>query len=255
MCHDTDAQPAVFGEPITTIQSSSLMLTSADGTAVGAFLASPAEASGACVVILPDNRGLHRFYEQLAERLAEQGHAALAIDYYARTAGTGPRDEDLPFRDHLAQVTREGIDDDIAAAVEHLRAADAGGACERVFAVGFCFGGRQAFLASRPRFGLDGVIGFYGGPNVYPNGAPGPIQMAAELAAPILGLFGGADQGIPAEDVAAFDDALSSAGLEHELVTYPGAPHSFFDRKCEEFVDASTDAWHRVLDVIGERPS
>jgi len=255
MCHDTDAQPAVFGEPITSVRSHSLTLTSAGGTLVGAFIARPHEPSGSCVVILPDNRGLHRFYEQLAERLAEQGHAALAIDYYARTAGTGPRDEEFPFRDHLAQVTREGIDDDISAAVEYLRSADGDGACQRLFAVGFCFGGRQAFLASRPRFALGGVIGFYGGPNVYPNGAPGPIQMATELAAPILGLFGGADQGIPAEDVAAFDDALSGVGLAHELVTYPGAPHSFFDRKCEEFVDAAADAWHRVLEFVGERPT
>ena len=254
MCHDTDASPAVFGEPITTVQSAPLTLTSADGTAVGAFLARPERPSGACVVILPDNRGLHHFYDQLAERLAEQGHVALAIDYYARTAGTGPRDEDFPFRDHLAQVSRVKIDDDIAAAVNHLRSTDDAG-CERLFAIGFCFGGRQAFLAARPQFGLAGVVGFYGGPNVYPNGAPGPIQLAGELAAPILGLFGGADQGIPAQDVSAFDEALTAAGVEHELVTYPGAPHSFFDRRCEEFVDASADAWHRVLAFLDRRDS
>ena len=254
MCHDSDASPAVFGEPITSIRSAPLTLSSADGTAVGAFLASPEKPSGACVVILPDSRGLHRFYEQLAERLAEQGHAALAIDYYARTAGTAPRNEDFPFRDHLAQVSREKIDDDIAAAATHLRSTD-GGACVRVFAIGFCFGGRQAFLAARPQFGLAGVIGFYGGPNIYPNGAPGPIQLAGELKAPILGLFGGADQGIPPEDVSAFDEALTAAGVEHELVTYPGAPHSFFDRKCEEFVDASADAWHRALGFLARGDS
>jgi carboxymethylenebutenolidase len=254
VCHDTDASPAVFGEPITTSRSGRLTLTSSDGTAVGAFLARPEKPSGACVVILPDIRGLHRFYEQLAERLAEQGHAALAIDYYGRTAGIGPRGEDFSFRDHLAQVSREQIDDDLSAAADHLRSTD-GAQCERVFAIGFCFGGRQAFLAARPRFGLAGVIGFYGGPNVYPNGAPGPIQLASELEAPILGLFGGADQGIPPEDVSAFDEALTAAGLEHELVTYPGAPHSFFDRKCEEFVDASADAWHRVLTFLARSES
>jgi carboxymethylenebutenolidase len=206
------------------------------------------------VVILPDVRGLHRFYEQLAERLAEQGHPALVIDYYGRTAGIGPRGEDFSFRDHLAQVFREQIDDDLAAAVDHLRSTD-GARCERVFAIGFCFGGRQAFLAARPRFGLAGVIGFYGGPNVNPNGAPGPIQLAGELEAPILGLFGGADQGIPPKDISAFDEALTAAGLEHELDTYPGAPHSFFDRKCEEFVDASVDAWHRVLTFLARADS
>ena len=67
------------------------------------------------------------------------------------------------------------------------------------------------------------------------------------MAAPILGLMGGADEGIPVEDVNAFDEALDTAGIEHELVVYPGAPHSFFDRKFAEHADASEDAWNRVL--------
>ena len=66
----------------------------------------------------------------------------------------------------------------------------------------------------------------------------------------MLGLFGAADQGIPPEVVGAFDQALDQAGIEHEIVSYPGAPHSFFDRKAAEFNDASTDAWRRVLDFI-----
>jgi carboxymethylenebutenolidase len=59
--------------------------------------------------------------------------------------------------------------------------------------------------------------------------------------------MGGDDPGIPVEDVNAFDVALDAAGVEHEVVIYPGAPHSFFDRKYEEFADASEDAWSRVL--------
>ena len=66
--------------------------------------------------------------------------------------------------------------------------------------------------------------------------------------------MGGADQGIPAEDVEAFEQALSAAGAEHELVTYPGAPHSFFDRKQNELADASADAWDRVLAFIARHP-
>ncbi len=59
--------------------------------------------------------------------------------------------------------------------------------------------------------------------------------------------MGGADQGIPVEQAEAFDAALDAAGIEHDVVIYPGAPHSFFDRKFEEFADASEDAWNRVL--------
>ena len=79
------------------------------------------------------------------------------------------------------------------------------------------------------------------------NGEPGPIQRAAEFRAPILALMGGADQAITADDVAAFDSALAEAGVEHDVVTYAGAPHSFFDRKQEQFADVSADAWRRVL--------
>jgi carboxymethylenebutenolidase len=70
------------------------------------------------------------------------------------------------------------------------------------------------------------------------------------MKAPILALQAGADQNITAEDNAAFEKALNEAGAEHEVVTYEGAPHSFFDRKQEEFAEASADAWRRVLEFI-----
>ena len=196
-------------------------------------------------------RGLYRFYEQLGLRIAQQGHTALAIDYFGRTAGTGPRDASFPFMEHVVRVTRTTLDDDIEAAANYLRSNE-GGNNDAVLALGFCFGGRQAFLASAPRFQLDGVIGFYGAPGFYPNGAPGPTQRAAELKAPILAIFGGADEGIPANQVEAFDQALTSARVPHEIVVYPGAPHSFFDIKHEEHAEACADAWRRVLAFIAD---
>jgi carboxymethylenebutenolidase len=244
MCHDVDTNPAVFAQPTTSAQGETLTLHAHDGAEFSVYQATPRDASGAGVVIFPDVRGLHPFYEQLACHLAEQGHIGLAIDYFGRTAGTAPREADFPFRDHINRVTRESVDADLTAAVNHLRQAD--GAVRAVFGIGFCFGGRQAFLAGRREFGLAGVIGFYGGP----NGAPGPIQLADELASPTLGLFGGADEGIPSEDVRAFDEALARVGIEHELVTYPGAPHSFFDRRLTDYADAAADAWRRTLDFI-----
>jgi len=73
---------------------------------------------------------------------------------------------------------------------------------------------------------------------------------AADLEAPILALQAGADQNITAEMNEAFEQALTDAGVEHELVTYEGAPHSFFDRRYEEFDEASEDAWRRVLEFL-----
>ena len=110
-------------------------------------------------------------------------------------------------------------------------------------------GGRHSWLSSAGGHGIAGAIGFYGstGPR---NGEDGPIQRAAEFRAPILALMGGADQAISADDVAAFDSALAEAGVEHAVVTYAGAPHSFFDRNPELFAHASADAWRRVLDFL-----
>ena len=73
------------------------------------------------------------------------------------------------------------------------------------------------------------------------------------MTAPLLALWGGADAGIPPELVSAFDAALTSAGNEHEFVTYPGAPHGFFETARNEFNDASADAWRRTLEFVGRR--
>ena len=249
MCFELDSSPPIpvisGGAPVL---SEDLTLEAADGTSFAAFLSLPDEPGPAGVVILPDVRGLYRFYEELALRFAERGYPAVAIDYFGRTAGVGKRDDDFPYMDHVAQTTPAGVQADTRAAVELLRSPE-GGSCSAVFTVGFCFGGRHSWLAAAGGHGLAGAIGFYGHPGER-NGVPGPTQRAGELDAPILGLQAGDDANILAEDNAAFDAALTAAGVEHEIVTYDGAPHSFFDRKYEEFADASADAWERLLAFV-----
>src|ERR671934_203235 len=100
----------------------------------------PAEVG---VVILPDVRGLYRFYEELALRFAERDIAAVAIDYFGRTAGVEKRGDDFPYPEHVAQTTPEGIQADVRAAVEHLRRS-----ASAIFTVGFCFGGHHSWLAA-----------------------------------------------------------------------------------------------------------
>jgi carboxymethylenebutenolidase len=157
---------------------------------------------------------------------------------------------------HVNQTTWTGIAADVRAAAEHLRMADEG-RVEALFTVGFCFGGRLAFLTSTLGLGLAGAIGFYGIP-VGPGRAEtaAPADVAAELANPILALFGAADSAIPPESIATFDEALTKAGVEHRFVAYDGAPHSFFDRKAEEFAEASKGAWEETLTFVrGRTPS
>ena len=237
MCFDSDSLPPIPVLSGGALTHEDVVLEANDGTRFAAFAALPDEQSDTGVVILPDVRGLYRFYEELALRFAERGYAAIAIDYFGRTAGAEKRGEDFVYRPHVDQTTPEGVQADTGAAVAWLREHG----CTSVFTVGFCFGGRNSWLAAAGGHGLAGAIGFYGRP---------PVDMAAQMKAPILALQAGADQNITAEDNAAFEQALTEAGVEHEIVTYAGAPHSFFDRKQEEFAEASTDAWRRVLTFI-----
>ncbi len=246
MCFDLDSSPPIAPISGAAISHRDAVLEAADGNRFAAFAASPDEPSGIGVVILPDVRGLYRFYEELALRFAERGYTAIAFDYFGRTAGAEKRDDDFEYMPHVQQTTPASVQQDVAAAASFLRSVD-GGSSRALFTVGFCFGGRNSWLAAASGHGLAGAIGFYGRPGPGQDGAPGPTQRASEMAAPILGLMGGDDPAIPQADVDSWDEALDDAGAEHEIVTYPGAPHSFFDRKYEEFADASEDAWTRVL--------
>jgi carboxymethylenebutenolidase len=245
VCFELDSLPPVPVIRGAAVSHEDLELRAADGTAFAAFAARPDEPGGVGIVVLPDVRGLYRFYEELALRFGERGHTAVAIDYFGRTAGVGTRDDDFPYMEHVAQTRVAGIQADVRAAVAWLREAGS----RSIFTVGFCFGGRNSWLAAAGGHGLAGAVGFYGNPGPR-NDEPGPLQRATELGAPILALQAGDDGSITPELNEAFDRALTEAGVEHEVVTYDGAPHSFFDRKQEEFADASADAWSRVLAFV-----
>jgi carboxymethylenebutenolidase len=246
VCFDLDSAPPIPVVSGAAVSHDDLVLDASDGNRFAAFLARPEEPAEQGVVILPDVRGLYRFYEELALRFAERGYAALVFDYFGRTAGAQKRGEEFDCWPHVDAVTPEQIQLDVRAAVEALRSRGV----LRIFTVGFCMGGRQSWLAAASGHGLAGAVGFYGRPGLSKDSQPGPEQVAAEMEAPILALQGGADRNITAEQNEAFEQALSDAGVEHELVVYEGAPHSFFDRKQGEFAAASDDAWQRTLDFV-----
>jgi carboxymethylenebutenolidase len=247
MCFDLEARPPIAPIAGGATDAGRFMLTSPDGTQFDAYRARAASPTGAGMVVIPDVRGLHPYYEELAVRFAEIGVDAVAIDFFARSAGTGPRDKDFDFMSHVPRTTPATLQADIAAAVAHLRS-PAGGGVTSLFSVGFCFGGALAYLQAASGLGYAGVIGFYGWPlglARWPD-RPKPIDAAARFACPVLSIFGGADPGIPAAAIDAFDQALRQARVAHENVVYPDAPHSFFDRRQSEFAEASADAWRRV---------
>ncbi len=227
-----------------------LELVASDGNHFAAFAAQADEPQGPAVVILPDVRGLFRFYEELALRFADAGYDAVAFDYFGRTAGVGKRAEEFPFMEHVMQTTVAGVSADAQACVDHLRQGD-GNEDRNIFTLGFCFGGSNSWIMAQTVSGLAGVVGFYGHPTrPQRDGAEAVIDRVQDFHVPLLGLMGGADQGIPPEEIAKFDEALAKVGIEYKLVSYPGAPHSFFDRHYEQHPDAVEDAWKRVLDFI-----
>lgn len=253
MCFETTARPPL--PPIAggagVAGSDRLVLEASDGNRFNAFSVRANAPDAPGIMILPDVRGLHPFYEELATRFGEAGVNATAMDYFGRSAGLDERDDDFDHMAHVSQITVDGMGADTAATLAHIRSA-AGGGSQVVYSVGFCMGGRISFNQAWRDHGLAGVIGFYGGPQGRgPDDDTAPVKLAPHYRCPVLGLFGGADGNIPPEAIEGFRRALDDAGVPNEMVVYDGAPHSFFDRKFEEHRDACDDAWLRMLRFVG----
>jgi carboxymethylenebutenolidase len=245
MCYDDNARPPIEPGADGLARGEDIVLTAEDGNRFSAYIARPAQESRAQILIYPDVRGLHQFYKELALRFAEIGVTALAIDYFGRTAGLTARNEEFEHMPHAQQVLVPNVLLDTKAAIASLDAH------KSTFLVGFCMGGSLAILSSTEDLGLTGSIAFYAGLSRSWGGAKGTaLSLSAKIHNPFLGLFGGADQGIPVEQVRELDQNLSKAGVEHQVVIYEGAPHSFFDRRATEYADASSDAWAKIQAFI-----
>lgn len=242
MCYTDSARvplPPVSG---AAADQGDLVLTSSDGTKFAAYFARAGKPTGAGIVVMPDVRGLHHFYHELAQRIAEAGIDAVAIDYFGRTAGIGERDEGFDYAPHVEKTTQENIANDVGAAIAYLESKE-GGAVKALFTVGFCFGGSSSWNQSALQPRLNGAIGFYGRPS---RSEP----FISKMKAPLLLLLAGADAVTPQEALHVFDKELITANVQHEMHIYEGAPHSFFDRGYEQWKDACDDAWRRMLAFV-----
>lgn len=252
MCYSLNAEPPAPPVAGGSARGEELILKTVDGTAFLAFAGhvgsvKPAKAS---IVILPDVRGLFHFYRDLALRFASMGIEAVAIDYFGRTAGTTPRDEDFDFWPHVQQTKPEEIAQDVATAIAYLKK-NASGAARSIFTVGFCFGGTNSLAQSALNPGLlSGVISFYAGLGDRPGMPGGVMTLVDRFTCPVLSFFGGADQSIPQEKIDELDQKLGAANVQHEIVVYPGLPHSFFDRHQDQYAKENADAWTRSLQFI-----
>jgi carboxymethylenebutenolidase len=218
-----------------------------DGTLMPAYVARPAVRSdGPGILVLQDQFGVTGFLRDTADRFAQLGFTAIAPALYHRTGVfempyDGGYDANKP---HHKAVTWEGQIADAEAAYDWLVVR--GIAPARIGAMGFCMGGRLAYLinAHRP---LRAAISFYGG-----RIAPDLLRYAGAQNGPLLFFWGGRDDVIPQEQVRAVADGLTRAGADHDQVVFSEAGHAFFCHSRPEMYHerASREAWAMSLELL-----
>lgn len=221
-------------------------LTTPDGD-MGLYDVEPEGEPRAAVIVAQEAFGVNAHIEDVTARLASAGYRAVAPHLFHRTGdpviGYGDYDKIMP---HFAGLSEAGVLDDIDAALAYL--GEAGFALARVGVVGFCMGGTVAFLASvrRP---LGAGVTFYGGGIAQGRfGMASQLELAPQLQAPWLGLYGDEDQGIPVEEVEALRAVAAAAPVDSEIVRYPGAGHGFnCDMRDSYHEPSAADAWRRML--------
>jgi carboxymethylenebutenolidase len=227
--------------------ATTVTLTTPDGD-MGLYDVEPTGEARAAVIVVQEAFGVNPHIEDVTRRVAGAGYRAVAPHFFHRTGDPvieyGDYDKIMP---QFAGLSEAGVLDDIDAAIAHL--GKAGFAPARIGVVGFCMGGTVAFLASvrRP---LGAGVTFYGGGVIEGRfGMPSMVDLAPELQAPWLGVFGDEDQGIPVEQVEALRAVLPRASVDTEIVRYAGAGHGFHcDMRPDYHEEAAKDAWSRTLD-------
>jgi carboxymethylenebutenolidase len=216
------------------------------------YYARPANAQDPPVILVAmEIFGLHEYIKDVTRRLAKLGAFAVAPDYYFRTGEDLTKITEIP---KLMPIVNKKPDaelfSDLDATVAWAKAQ--GGNTSRLGIIGFCRGGRTVWEYAAHNSGLKAAVAFYGPPvdpdtqkSVWPKS---PIERATEMKAPVLGLYGEADQGIPLSQVDAMKSALQGAGKTFEIKVYPGAPHGFHaDYRASYRKEAAEDAWKETI--------
>jgi carboxymethylenebutenolidase len=248
------AASSVAGEVIT---SSPGGLSVADGTIrSGDFPVPIYEARSApegkypILVVIPEIFGMHEHIKDVTRRFARQGFLSITFEPYAREGSVLHLPDIAAVRKVADQVPDARVMEDLDAIVTYAKHHPAGRP-DQIGITGFCRGGMYALLYAAHNHELKAAVSWYG--QLKPDKRPGvrmvgPFDVATQINAPVLGLYGGADLGIPVADVKEMEAALRAAGKTAEFVVYPGAPHAFFaDYRPSYRPDAAKDAWDRCV--------
>jgi carboxymethylenebutenolidase len=218
---------------------------------VPAYRAMPAQGSGFPVVlVVQEIFGVHEHIKDVCRRLAKAGYLAVAPELYARQGDVSTMtDIQEILKTVVSKVPDAQVLEDLDAAAAW--AAKNSGSAEKLAITGFCWGGRIVWLYAAHNPKLKAGVAWYG----RVEGSPDPLhpkhpaELAANIKAPVLGLYGGADQGIPLEGLEKFRAALKAAGNKSEIVIYPDAPHAFHaDYRPSYREGPAKDGWKRLLE-------
>lgn len=249
-------QPTAAQSPIKTgtegLTAGEVKVPVSDGEMI-AYRAMPAEAKAAPVVlVVSEIFGVHEHIADVCRRLAKQGYLAIAPELFARY-GDPRKIANIP--DILTNIVARTPDAGVMADLDACAAwaAKNGGDRARLAITGFCWGGRITWLyaAHNPR--LTAAVAWYGrlDGEINERTPKYPLDLAAQIRAPVLGLYGGKDQGIPLDDVESMRDALKKSGSKSQIHIYPDAPHAFHaDYRPSYRKDAAEDGWQRMLDWL-----
>jgi carboxymethylenebutenolidase len=241
---------AAIATPADGLDAGEVKIPVADGT-IPAYRARPKGGTNEPVVlVIQEIFGVHEHIKDLCRRFAGAGYYAIAPELFVRQgdAASAP-DIDTLIKDIVAKVPDAQVltDLDAAAAFSATEGADAA----RLAATGFCWGGRIVWLYAAHNEGLKAGVAWYGrlvgeANELRPKH---PVDVAGALKAPVLGLYGGKDEGIPLDTVETMRVALKAANAPSDIVVYPDAPHGFnADYRPSYRAETAADAWARCLD-------
>ena len=238
------------------------IITDADGLEAGdvdipvrdghmpAYRARPkAKKEPPVVLVVQEIFGVHEHIRDVCRRLAKLGYVAVAPDLYARQGDvTKLADIQQIVSQVVSKVPDQQVMDDLDATVAWV-AKNKEGDTAKLGITGFCWGGRIVWLYAAHSPQLKAGVAWYGRLEGATDALrpTNPIDVAASLRAPVLGLYGGADEGIPSDSVERMRKALKDAAKPSEIVVYPGAPHGFHaDYRPSYREDAAKDGWKRL---------
>ena len=254
-------------EPVVTdaagLTAGTVTYPAPDGFALPAYVARPeGEGPFPVVIVASEIFGVHDYIRDVCRRLAKQGYAAIAPAFFNRVEDPAPLADMQRIMQIVSAAGYEQVMGDIAATLDWA-SQQLWANSDKVGITGFCWGGKVVWQACARFAAIDAGVAWYGrlapAPDASPAqvsaGQPWPVDVAADLKAPVLGLYGGRDQGIPLASVEQMRQALARAGQTgSEIVVYDDAPHGFHADYRASYVAADAkDGWDRLTALFASK--